>query len=336
MGSRRATPYVAGTVLESWTDIKILNHRQKSRHISEWLLQAVPPKNRANQEGWHYEDPGVANIHLIQAPSRAPQQSWNQNIRGPGRTWTPAVITNLNSSPNTSAAPPDKAESAQQEQQKAAHGTDERGRDRSPRRQVKQNGEVAATQMDSSSPPPSEAGDAPEQIPQVARGHERYLPDPDNPDEALRLGWSEHDLGGQGDCGYRAAAGARHFCKKLMHLTARQAHTDAAELRAQVVLHCKKHAPRFQQAFCPEDESKAHQRNQKPPAQTFEEWAENQADPKVWANGFSFQAMAERTGMIVTIWKKLPDDSWMRCTSPASSNMAKPVPLVTSLQLSFC
>ena len=277
----------------------------------------MPPKNRANKEGWHYEDPGVANIHLIQAPFRAPQQSWNQNIRGPGRTWTPAVITNLNSSPNTSAAPPDKAESAQQEQQKAAHGTDERGRDRSPRRQVKQNGEVAATQMDSSSPPPSEAGDAPEQIPQVARGHERYLPDPDNPDEALRLGWSEHDLGGQGDCGYRAAAGARHFCKKLMHLTARQAHTDAAELRAQVVLHCEKHAPRFQQAFCPEDESKAHQRNQKPPAQTFEEWAENQADPKVWANRFSFQAMAERIGMIVTIvtiWKKLPDDSWMRCT----------------------
>ena len=121
-------------------------------------------------------------------------------------------------------------------------------------------------------------------------------------------------MGGQGDCGYRAAAGARHFCKKLTHLTARQAHTDAAELRAQVVLHCKKHASRFQQAFCPEDESKAHQRNQKPPAQTFQEWAENQADPKVWANSFSFQAMAERTGMIIIIWKKLPDDSWMRCT----------------------
>ena len=109
-------------------------------------------------------------------------------------------------------------------------------------------------------------------------------------------------------------AGARHFAKKGAHLTEKEAKTHAADLRAQAVLHCKKHNARLGANFVPDTEESKQQRNQRPAAQTFTQWIENQADPRTWACNHSFQAIAEKTGMILVIFKQTSDVTWHRCT----------------------
>ena len=73
---------------------------------------------------------------------------------------------------------------------------------------------------------------------------------PGNPDEAVLAGWEKHDAGGTGDCFYRAFCTATHAQENpgktlkeedLKHL--------AADARARVVLHVRKHIDRFREHY---------------------------------------------------------------------------------------
>jgi len=98
--------------------------------------------------------------------------------------------------------------------------------------------------------------------------------------EAICQGWTRHDLKGTGDCAYRAICGARRYAKTGEHLDTDEATAEAAGLRAQCVIHCKKHAVRFQTFFAPDKEENAHQRNSKPAAQTFTSGLKTSLIPK--------------------------------------------------------
>ena len=253
---------------------------------------AQPPKTQAGQESWHFTDPeNNANIHVVQAPPRRGKTFWQENIQAPTRAWTPPISATGTDNDQKSRRNPEDANSLRHNNEDAK----EQDRERSPRRKT---ATVAATQID----PPT----------QVETEKTKYLPEPSTVTEALAAGWEEHDLKGNGDCGYRAVAGARHFAKNGTHLTATEAKTHAADLWAQAVLHCKKHSARLGANFVPDTEEAKHQRNQRPAAQTFKQWIENQADPRTWACNHSFQAIAEKTGMILVIFKQTSDVTWHR------------------------
>lgn len=96
---------------------------------------------------------------------------------------------------------------------------DPNGRDasRSPRRKA----ETAPTQLDEQSSQPS-CEDKTHTILASTL--------PLDPDSALLQGWVEKDVGGSGDCGYRAIAAARHRIKTGEFLTKETAKTEGAEL----------------------------------------------------------------------------------------------------------
>ena len=68
-------------------------HQQiQEKPHQHWMahLGQAPP-NQASQESWHYVDPGVVDIHLVQAPAKQRPQVWQQNIRGPARMCQPPL-----------------------------------------------------------------------------------------------------------------------------------------------------------------------------------------------------------------------------------------------------
>ena len=78
---------------QGWLDTKVINKYKKSHTNTEWHILGKPPPNQASQESWHYVDPGVVDIHLVQAPAKQRPQVWQQNIRGPARMCQPPLQT---------------------------------------------------------------------------------------------------------------------------------------------------------------------------------------------------------------------------------------------------
>ena len=303
---------------QGWLDTKVINKYKRSHTITEWHILGRPPSNQATQESWHYTGPGVADIHLVQAPTKQRPQSWQQNIRGPARLWQPQLLPASRSAPAETPSDAAMAEAnshrRDQDQDSNAEGKQRKGSSRSPRRKpraTERDTEVPAAQIDPSQKGPSSSQPQPKNDKKILPSP--MLPTPYTPMEAISQGWTRHDLKGTGDCAYRAISGARHYAKTGEHIDTDVATTEAAELRAQCVIHCKKHAVRFQTFFAPDKEENAHQRNNKPAATTFHEWIDNQADPRTWACSYSLQAIAERTGMPIVVFKKPEDsDKWIR------------------------
>ena len=86
---------------------------------------------------------------------------------------------------------------------------------------------------------------------------------PLNPDEALAQQWTLQDLGGNGDCFYRACAGARAVAKNDRTLTSDEARVEAAELRLATVAHARKHKERLKEWFAPDVQDAANKKSNK-------------------------------------------------------------------------
>ena len=263
----------------------------------EWQLKAQPPDNsEPHQEIWIYED--VASqlcITIIRSPSRAKKPQIQQAIPNPRNWWqrtsqqTPVVQ-------NTVQPPRERATGNKSEQK-------ERETSRSPRRG--NNNEVAQTQIDPAESQPISSSNP------SAHFHTNNLPI--DPDDAIRQGWQEVDVGGSGDCGYRAVAAARQKAKKGETLNKEQAKEQGAELRAMTCLHAQKHLERFKSFWGPDPLETSEHRNGKPAPKDIGEWINLQANPKVWICGLALLALAEKTGLVIVTWKKT-DREWVRAT----------------------
>ena len=283
---------------QNWTEVKPINKRRKGKHLSEWLILAKSPSEQSTLESWHFQDANDGtHIHMVHAPPKKQHPTWAEQVKGPSRHWQPPV--NQQSQVDT-------------ETSKHAQQQDEVGGDLSPSKanapdakRARSTEEIKPTQMDVDEATQTQHNSKPSTI---------RMPPPADPEEAIRQGWQEHNLGGNGDCAYRAAAFARKYLQNQSHMSPEDAKKAGASLRAEVVLHCQKHAIRLQEHFAPDSEETANQRNNRPAAQNFHEWIQNQSDPKTWACALSFQALAERTGMIITVWKYIAKGHWKRAT----------------------
>ncbi|CAE7194102.1 Pol [Symbiodinium sp. CCMP2592] len=183
---------------------------------------------------------------------------------------------------------------------------------RQPRKQREPPRQVSASVTAGSADRPDMDTDSPEAgestTPQVGRTDRSRSPParppspPIDPAEAQKQGWHMRDLGGCGDCFFRAAAEAlAQYAQPDKPLREAEAIAQGALLRTETVAHIRKHASKFQALFSTREE--------------FDHWLEKAPLQQTWAEGKLIQACAERTGAPVIIWAWSNErSSWERFT----------------------
>ena len=119
--------------------------------------------------------------------------------------------------------------------------------------------------------------------------------------EAMDLGWTLVDLGGVRDCGYRALANAFHTQNNPQDLNQTQAQQDAAWLRTTMICHVEKHSERLQTVLVKD-------KNVSPEAPTpqscIKAWVAEASKATTWIDGLALQAIAEKKGSPIVIFKR--------------------------------
>ena len=126
---------------------------------------------------------------------------------------------------------------------------------------------------------------------------------PTDPSEAQRSGWRIRDLGGNGDCLFRAVAEclAHQESPSKALREAEAAVARGAMLRSESVAHARKHADRFAQLFASRD--------------LYEAWLAKAPCQNTWAEGKLLQALCERLGAPIVVWSWANSRSaWERFT----------------------
>ena len=161
----------------------------------------------------------------------------------------------------------------------------------------------------------------------------------------LPEGWDFHEVGGSGDCAFRAIAWAlsRAQNKKIEDPEALQ--REAARLRLLSVGHIGNHAPRFSESWAADpEESKSDRAGQTSPITTFAEYKEAAAGRHFYADGIMLQALSERIACPLVAWAWNPElDMWNRSviapwfTSDSTAGVGKKgSPLVLALRGKHC
>ncbi|CAE7235838.1 ATL39, partial [Symbiodinium sp. CCMP2456] len=125
--------------------------------------------------------------------------------------------------------------------------------------------------------------------------------EPGSLQEALDAGWQPIDAGGDGDCGYSAIADALHRQKHAHSLSPDECRAEAAWLRTIMVSHIEKHHDRFESVLvkdknaAPEDPT---------PYMSIKSWISEAAKPGTWIDGLALQAIAEKKGVPLVIFKR--------------------------------
>ena len=284
-----------------WTDRTPITKQLRNRRQWEWHLQAIPPADsNPNQEIWTYEDEAEKiSINIITTPAKQRKPQKQQFIATPQNWWKGVRKEEMHVPEQQQAGQTTGNTTASRSQFKEAEPSG-REASRSPRRKT----EVAPTELDESSS---------QSTPETKTHTISTAALPLDPDSAVLQGWIEKDVGGTGDCGYRAIAAARHHIKTGNFLTNEQAKTEDAELRVLSCLHTQKHLKRFKEWWGPDSRETAEHRNGKSAPQNIEEWVSQQADPKVWISGLALQSVAERTGLVIIVWKANGKE-WSRAT----------------------
>ena len=178
----------------SWTEVADFH---KVKYKPEWRLKAIAPM--ADKDAYHYKISDSETISLIVAPTAPKLADYMRPVRN---TWQGS---------NPIAKPVKANEGLSEPESKAGS---KRDRSRSP---------VKVTQLDTQS---QEDADQDMRTPVATSSmphKQSYYCSPSsiplNPDEALAQQWTLQDLGGNGDCFYRACAGARAVAKNDRTLT---------------------------------------------------------------------------------------------------------------------
>ena len=168
----------------------------------------------------------------------------------------------------------------------------------------------ATTQLDAPSPPEGpDIGATPEESdmdvaaqadipePQLQLPHR----EPGSLKEAMDAGWQLVDAGGEGDCGYRAIADALHRQKHAHNLSHDECRAEAAWLRTLMVSHIEKHHDRFESVLV-KDKNTAPE--EPTPYMGLKSWISEAAKPGTWIDGLALQAIAEKKGVPLVIFKR--------------------------------
>ena len=195
---------------------------------------------------------------------------------------------------------------------------------KAPRKNWRHSNEVAPTQLDLPSSPRTGAvkrhvinqelrdaeGDTEMPTEHPTSAEDRFVKD--------RPGWSIQDLGGTGDCAFRCvAAGIASAQGKA--LTSEQVTLEASRLRLLAVGYLNKHHVQFAPLFVVDSEDKPEWWGGESTPQTFEAYTAMLAKRQVWADGMALQALAERLGRPLIVWRwrqSGPQDKhpcWQRC-----------------------
>lgn len=295
---------------QGWTAIRTSHKKPRGRHTADWMVIGKAPANSVSaQEVWTYEDKdNMIHIRLLLVPSKPRKPNTSQVLKAPSNLWQPP-----------SSKTEEKADTDRMEVDSASRAKRSRSKSPSPGQAPTQidkddedepNGE--ATGNSAAAPAAPKTGTSPP-LPtsRTAPGNTRHILG--DPDDAQKAGWHHIDENGDGDCFYRAIACSRHWNLHGDPLDIPAAKREAAQLRTEMILHCHKRKDRLSQHFAPDTQETAHQRNGRPAATSIDEWITNHSDPKTWACGLSIQALAERKGLAIVIWKHTTT-GWERYT----------------------
>lgn len=155
--------------------------------------------------------------------------------------------------------------------------------------------EINPTQLDvsqevSSSPPENAAADTKDP--------------PQDPTQAVAQGWSQKDQGGEEDCGFRALADAIHWHKHRGKIDLGQegARKQGAWIRTQALNHIRKHRARYEATLIADHDSQF---------KSFDVWTDSMSKANSWINGVMLQAISEKTGHPIVVFKE-NQFSWER------------------------
>ena len=129
---------------------------------------------------------------------------------------------------------------------------------------------------------------------------------PASPDEAVnRFGFRRRDLGGTGDCAFRAFADAVAWTKNHSesdNITEAEAISQAAWYRTQTINHLSNHTADYISFF---DESSR--------GETYQDWLERASDSSYYVNGLMLQALSTKTGTpLIIFYQDRKSKSWHR------------------------
>ena len=134
------------------------------------------------------------------------------------------------------------------------------------------------------------------------------------------FGFQRVDCGGNGDCGYRAAAAAYALADgRDLKETKENAPTLGATLRAQVASHLKKHQL-WKDSWAPDDRWTESTEGGTVPT-TYDEWLESTARPGRWVCGPTLIGIATRLKRNLVVFR-FADDKWEKADliTPLESN----------------
>ena len=272
----------------AWTNCETLGRRSCGRRFASWLVRGTPPASSENtHDFWQYVDSGDSDLVVhIGKPAPRPRKPVNStSVPPPKKNFRhnmPAEAAEMHDADIKGAELPEQNE--QTDKPPAERQVEDEGTARgAARRRVEATG--SATNAD----PPED----------ILKTFERQ-------------GWKVHDLGGNGDCGYRSLIGSKTWSESGQILGKEEARRQAALLRTQVVQYLRRHRDEFAEILVP-DEDISPEDIPKKRDKDFVDFLDKIAKPNTWICGLTLFAASRSLGIPIIIWYS-HDGYWKRCT----------------------
>lgn len=285
---------------QGWSQVQPLSRRPARKKFVTWIVKALAPNgNVANMTPnctWHYVDNDDADlqIYVSKQNGRFPKPQHVRQVEAPKKRFHMDKPT-LSSGEIPDVPMNEVVEAPRHEinHETSEASNDGRSRSRSPPRAQRK---VTVQRT----PSPKVAAHS---VPQVK----------DEIETLKEEGYTEIDLGGSGDCGFRVVAtGLAYNSDPTKVFTPDEARGQGAKLRGQAVTYCRKHSKDFIPFFC-EDKDVSPEEPSLESQKGFDAWLQEMNLPHTWIDGLALKGLTCRTGMPIVIWR-FSGNHWNRVT----------------------
>ncbi len=276
-----------------WESGQVLSRKRFGKHWS-WRVKATPPKDSIEKGSWVYEidDSPQWTLEILLAPPKNPSVT-SERVPGPKRLFGDVTLEDFMEHSKTEK----RGRGTQRRDNSDLNRSPRRERSRSPLRSKEdEKQETTEKPNEDTHIPPTEL-DPPSQ----ECSSKPLNSFPIDPTEAVKhFNWTFVDWKGSGDCGFRAVADGWVKRQQRETWTQDDAKRTAAWVRAEAISHIRKHHSKFKE-FVPTDCS------------SFEDWLKRASQSSYWISGVLLQALAERLGtpIVVFKWDEI-SKSWRR------------------------